>query len=306
MKRKLILTITIAALLCILFAFTVSASNYISFDNYSFNASKCWFTSVTDNVGDNFGILYYYDDTGYETAGFYNVEYWHTILSDYSITDSDSFIAALNGLAANGIIREDFSVLGCGTYFASTLAPLYLKYVEQVSLSNSYHDGYDDGYNIGKTEGYQSGYVKGANDTYENAYNDGYNEGTYDGYSDGYYDGETDTYDAAADYVENWFTLQGLKQYIVADETLPSKDIFEYEFNHNSVAFKEATYSAGETDGLNASGIAKEGILSIVSAPFYFFSGIFNFEIFGVNLFSIISVILTLAVVAFFFKKIKG
>ena len=85
MKRKLILTITIAALLCILFAFTVSASNYISFDNYSFNASECWFSIVVDNVGDNFGILNYYDDTGYETAGFYNVEYWHTILSDYSI-----------------------------------------------------------------------------------------------------------------------------------------------------------------------------------------------------------------------------
>lgn len=300
MKRKLILTITIAALLCILFAFTVSASNLISFEDYDLSSCQCWVTVIVDE-GSEFGLIYFYDDLGGDNFGFYNIEYWDSLLSGFYIYDAESFVSALNDLASAGVILPNGAVYNCCLHSASEqLTALYVEYKTDNNIS-IYYEGYDAGFSAGKNEGYSEGYVKGTNDGQALGYESGYEEGYYWGEYDGTYSG----YEAAGDYIKEWFTLQKLNKYIESDSS-DAKEKFEYEFSHNSVALKEAAYNKGETDGLNASGIAKEGILSIVSAPFYFLSGIFNFEIFGVNLFSIISVILTLAVVAFFFKKIKG
>lgn len=280
MKRKLILTITIAALLCILFAFTVSAVNYFDLSNACFDGIEGMANIYIyqdeifyEGTPVSFGLTYFTGTNGITNYGFLNVQFWDHIMYKYNVENVEGFVSAF----------EQFN----------SLYPLSnMFYMELIYSSESVYSSYLT--------------YRSANNDYSQGYDKGYDEGLSTGYVDGYETGVTDSFNVAADYIEEWFTLQGIEQYITTDETLPSKDIFMYEFNHNAVAFREATYSKGETDGLNASGIAKEGILSIISAPFYFLSGVFNFEIFGINLFSIISVILTLAVVGYFFKKIKG
>lgn len=113
-----------------------------------------------------------------------------------------------------------------------------------------------------------------------------------------------DGYTAAIDVMRMWFNDRGYS-YELSDSSVASV-IFRNELETNILALKQAAFMEGETAGLNSGEIAKDSILSIFSAPFYFLSNVLNFEILGINLYSIISFLITTAVVVFFFKKIKG
>lgn len=63
-------------------------------------------------------------------------------------------------------------------------------------------------------------------------------------------------------------------------------------------------YSKGYTDGVNESDVGKNFLLTVFSVPSYVLSTIFNFEIFGINLYLLITFLLTIAIVGLVLKKI--
>ena len=63
-------------------------------------------------------------------------------------------------------------------------------------------------------------------------------------------------------------------------------------------------YRQGETDGLDTSETGKNLILTIFSVPSYVLSNVFNFEIFGINLYSLKCFLLTISIIGFVLKKI--
>lgn len=67
---------------------------------------------------------------------------------------------------------------------------------------------------------------------------------------------------------------------------------------------KELSYNKGYTDGLAESDIAENTILTIFSAPTYILSTIFDFEIFGLNIYTLICFFLTLTIVSFILKRV--
>lgn len=149
-----------------------------------------------------------------------------------------------------------------------------VQHVEELGKAAGYAEGEAAGYAEGEAAGYADGEAAGYAEGVEFGRVSGYDVGKADGYAEGnaagYAEGE------AAGYAEG------------------KKD----GYNDG--------YAAGETAGLDTNEVAKNGILSIISAPFYFMSNVFNFDIMGINVYSIISLFITLAVVAFFFKKLKG
>lgn len=61
-------------------------------------------------------------------------------------------------------------------------------------------------------------------------------------------------------------------------------------------------YSAGMTDGEHF----EEGITSILSAPMYFLGNVLQFDVFGINVFSVVCSIFTLLIIAFVIKKLAN
>ena len=64
-------------------------------------------------------------------------------------------------------------------------------------------------------------------------------------------------------------------------------------------------YRIGETNGLNSNHFFRNLIYTIFCAPFIFLTNAFNFEIFGVNLYHIITIMITLMLVSFVIKIFK-
>ena len=111
---------------------------------------------------------------------------------------------------------------------------------------------------------------------YADGYNDGYEIGQQDGYNWGYDIGEQNGY------------LQGVE--------------VSYDVGYNN-GYADG-HAQGETDGLNTAEAGKNLILTIFSVPTYVLSNVFNFEIFGINLYSLICFLLTISIVGIVLKKI--
>lgn len=75
-------------------------------------------------------------------------------------------------------------------------------------------------------------------------------------------------------------------------------------YDNGFSAGSSASYNQGYNDGLNESDIAENTILTIFSAPTYILATIFDFELFGINLYSLICFFLTLTIVAFILKRV--
>lgn len=63
-------------------------------------------------------------------------------------------------------------------------------------------------------------------------------------------------------------------------------------------------YGEGYTDGIAEGNIAENTILTILSAPAYVLSTIFNFEIFGLNAYTLVTFVLTISLVGVVLKKL--
>lgn len=65
---------------------------------------------------------------------------------------------------------------------------------------------------------------------------------------------------------------------------------------------KTEQYWQGYNVGLNETNMLEVGILSIFSAPFNIFGEIFNFELFGINIYNIIQGLITILLASYFVK----
>lgn len=77
-----------------------------------------------------------------------------------------------------------------------------------------------------------------------------------------------------------------------------------YQNGYNS-GFNEG-YKEGEHDGLNSSNFMENTILTIFSAPFVIAGNALNFDLFGINLYNLFQIILTVLIIAFVITKLKG
>lgn len=65
-------------------------------------------------------------------------------------------------------------------------------------------------------------------------------------------------------------------------------------------------YKEGEYDGLNSDSFMQSTILTALSAPFVIIGNALNFNILGINIYTLIQVILTIVIVAFLITRLKG
>lgn len=130
----------------------------------------------------------------------------------------------------------------------------------------------------------------------------------------------TSLYNLSTDYVYNDYALifgnpsTGLipsdnTMYFVNGE-LTINDITssnsEASYNSGYDSGYDDGYKNGEYDGLEASKGLSSMVLTVLSAPFVIISNTLNFEILGINILNLVKVILTVLVVAFAIRKLKG
>lgn len=65
-------------------------------------------------------------------------------------------------------------------------------------------------------------------------------------------------------------------------------------------------YQDGYNAGLNSTNVLKDGILTIPDAFISIIKGLLNFNILGINIFGLVCGVLTIALVVFIIKKVKG
>lgn len=97
-----------------------------------------------------------------------------------------------------------------------------------------------------------------------------------------------------------------------ANYNSPSNENFTNGYNQGLKDGEKNGYSNGYSDGLN-DGIKDNtifnifnGILNIAMVPVNFFLGIFNFEILGINMAGFVSALLTISIIIFLLRLIKG
>lgn len=113
------------------------------------------------------------------------------------------------------------------------------------------------------------------------SYNDGYDKGYTDGYHQGYNDGE----------------YSGDQSY------------YQDGWNDGYEVGESVGYQDGLTDGQNMDDQMNTifaNIFQVAMVPVNFFLGIFNFEIFGINISSFVTALLTIAVIIIIIKTIVG
>lgn len=120
------------------------------------------------------------------------------------------------------------------------------------------------------------------------------------GLSDPLQDNGSNPFDRFTSSENGYFLVEGLVNYDTVYDIIYD-DIGTTRYN---AGFSDGE-SKGMTDGLNASGMVKNVIFTVLSAPFIIISNAFNFDIFGISVYSIICILLTLMLVAFVIKIFK-
>lgn len=134
-------------------------------------------------------------------------------------------------------------------------------------------NGYNNGYRVGKQEGYNSGYESGRAEAQSEAYQQGYNSG----YESGKAEGGTEIYQEGYEY-----------GYLVG---------------------QDSGYKKGYAAGQEAGGVQLD-IPSVISAvPIAvknFVNTSFGFEVFGINVAGLLSVIMIIALLVYLVRRFKG
>ena len=175
--------------------------------------------------------------------------------------------------------------------------------------TDGYNSGYQVGYDEGENEGYSYGLTEGAELGYQSGFADGKAEGYDDGYDDGYrtgfVDGETDGYPGAYQ--------QGYDEGFADGEN----EGYSYGYTEGQV-YGEGLHAndyangrdVGYTEALSSKGTFKDLVFGIFDAPVRLIEGMLDFNIFDINVLSLVKTILTLGVTAliitFIVKFAKG
>ena len=190
--KKLVLFISLVAIMVCMLALTASASTYISDDNIYVNdnsAHNVSFTYIMNNLmldgefvstlEENVGLIY---DVNNAMYGYVNIEWWREYFTQQNVVDSNSLLKALDNGIELGYWTLDFClIVTLSDDTTSGFLNSYNSYINGLQ-SGDFQDGYDVGYD----EGYDIGYDKGLNDytatdKYKSAIQAQYNKGLEDG-----------------------------------------------------------------------------------------------------------------------------
>ncbi len=138
--------------------------------------------------------------------------------------------------------------------------------IENRSFGNAVAEARTEGYNLGYSSGYEQGSFDGMAEGQEAGYNSGYNNGKTDGYDEGYAKGTEDM-----DFYCEQNYLQGFHE--------------------------------GQIEG---QGNVETLLGTVLEAPVNFVKSVFNFEIMGINIASLVLFGLTIAIAIFVIRKLKG
>lgn len=136
-------------------------------------------------------------------------------------------------------------------------------------------NGYNNGYRVGKQEGYNSGYETGRAEAQSEAYQQGYNSG----YESGKAEGATEKYQEGYEY-----------GYLVGQDA----------------GYKKG-YAAGQEAGGGGVQLDIPAVISAVPvAVKNFVNTSFGFEVFGINVAGLLSVIMIIALLVYLVRRFKG
>ena len=217
MKKKIVLILSLLALMVCLLAVSVSASTYLDFSGVELDPDVYCYINVygnvedgfTSNIEEYFGIVKYSDNQDNNAYGFVNIEWWHSYLKDKNIVDANEFSNLILSMAEEGMIpNTDSNDIG---YYACFDADRYFSvYQKYVASLKTYDEGVEDGKVLGAELGYDSGYSAGETDGYKTGYNAGKiaykNSNEFDveiqsSYNDGYDDGYEEAISEAGNVV---------------------------------------------------------------------------------------------------------
>ncbi len=177
------------------------------------------------------------------------------------------------GTSSLPLIQDTVSDEACAAYFMLQL--IKGQYGDMNVCSEDSHSmlivyytekGYDNGYEVGYNEGHEVGHDSGYTDGYTYGRKVGYAEGEEFGFDSGYYAGDMEGYDRGYTEGHNEGYMTGLGK--------------------------------GQADATSTIGALKDTVFAIFDAPVTLIDGMLNFDLFGINLLSLVKTIITLAVVA--------
>ena len=137
-------------------------------------------------------------------------------------------------------------------------------------------EGYEEGYDVGYEKGNTTGYDLGRTDGYNSGYREGHMSGYDSGYEEGHIDGSVEGYNAGYSQAEDEF-----------DEILHVRVDEAYD-NGYTIGYGKGA-AASDKDSSAFSGM----VFSLFDAPVQLVGSMLDFNIFGINMFSFVRVILT-------------
>lgn len=225
---------------------------------------------IEEDFSSSFEIPTFFD---YSYTDYFSLDYWCEEYGTYRI----EYDVYLNDI--------DFYYNIFDVTYSTTGNKIFSTFVENepIEISSSLSD-FIYNFSISK-----SAYTSG----YSNGYDFGYSQGQYYGYNDGYAKGLSTGSNSSYSNGYNDGVNVGYEQ---------GKD---YGYNNG--------YSEGYNNGFNE-GVSIDqtaftifnGILNISMVPVNFFLSIFNFEILGINLKSLVSALLTLSLIIVIIRLITG
>ncbi len=206
MKKKILLTLTIISLIVVVFALSVSASDYFDYDAMNFcNGMISYeyydnhYNGFDSSVNDTFGVFKLAcSECVMYSYGFVNIEWWHSYFTEQNVSNYDDYFAALSNLFEIGAIESgsgiEYACLSDAEFFYNT----YEKYVAELNAL-SYDDGVSDGTELGYISGYSQGEAAGLKAGYEEGFADYKLSTEYllkleQKYNEGYYDREAESF----------------------------------------------------------------------------------------------------------------
>lgn len=253
--------------------------------------------SIT-NVGSQRSVLVY---RVYETGTYYlnfDYDFSKTITVDLLLQGSgvsDMYFPGFTGTRGNFNTSVNISTLGSNGYLVFyvilTSRDTDTTYnVSNIYFSQSPMNQYEPGWS---SPSYVDGYIQ----TY--TFNTGLNGGgTYAiGFKDSMIDNNNQFFSRVQASDSKFYLVEG---------DLDLDSFYDYYYNNGYNSGYDQGYKEGEYDGMNSTSILKSSILTVMSGPFVIVSNALNFEIFGINIFTFIQIILTILIVAFLISRLKG
>ncbi len=194
------------------------------------------------------------------------------------VSDTDHVFTVFALGVLDGMYNPDYIYdIECLSFSDTVSAPNTLDYpfanlaycvrvIEDRSLGNAVAEARTEGYNLGYSSGYERGSFYGMAEGQEKGYASGYDKGTTDGYNAGYAKGTEDM-----DFYCEQNYLQGFHE--------------------------------GQIEG---QGNVETLLGTVLEAPVKFIKSVFNFEIMGINIASLVLFGLTVAIAIFVIRKLKG